>query len=221
MSNSTTSNELENNLEKTGLGHFLNHYSRQVTLMAVLALSLIVGVLTYNYQTQVVDVDKRNTTHQLREMVLTPMVKNEITADQAAQKLLTYKESSELGASALEIVFSVVEKLEEKENYDQAIAVVNKYLPLSKNDSDLQFFTQLKLATLYENTQKNEEALITLKELIKSGKKLIQDRIYFDLARVYNKVGDTKMAKEHYQFLIDKHPDSSWTKLAKIAIQKL
>ncbi len=73
----------------------------------------------------------------------------------------------------------------------------------SSSNSYKAFFVRIRLAALYEDMGKYNEAYEVLQNLLKSPVKLMESKVYLDLGRIHLKRGETKKAKTTFQYVID------------------
>jgi len=87
-----------------------------------------------------------------------------------------------------------------------------------------QYLTHLyayQLVVAYENSGDLAQAEAVLNELLKSGKKFMQDKLYFDLGRISVALNKKEQATKNYQFILDQFPKSQYREYAEIMLQDL
>lgn len=90
-----------------------------------------------------------------------------------------------------------------------------------KINPNIHYFLAMNLAVIYEDQGKIKEAIAQLEGLLSSKMKLGEARVYFDLARLYQREGNKEKARANYQYIVDNFSRDSLVRLAKIYLQNL
>ncbi len=85
----------------------------------------------------------------------------------------------------------------------------------------VKFFTGLREMALLEDQGQNEAAIKVGESLLSSKVKLLEDKIYLDLGRLYQKVGNREMAISSFKYLKEKIGQAEFKKLADIYLGEL
>tara|TARA_B100000683_G_scaffold203640_1_gene197094 strand:+ start:610 stop:1302 length:693 start_codon:yes stop_codon:yes gene_type:complete len=94
----------------------------------------------------------------------------------------------------------VMEKGDLKESLELLQLGESQY---SSSNAYKAFFVRIRLAALYEDMGKFNEAYEVLQNLLKSPVKLLESKVYLDLGRVHLKMGEKEKAKTTFQYVID------------------
>lgn len=84
-----------------------------------------------------------------------------------------------------------------------------------------RFFVGLRLASVYEDLGKTEEAIGILEGINSDGLKLLEEKTYLDLGRLYLKKGDRAKAVKSFEYVANHLAQEDFKKLAKLYLEKL
>lgn len=119
------------------------------------------------------------------------------------------------------VVIKVSDALIKANKKEQALDVLKSGLDISRNDY-ARFFINTRLAVVYEDLGKNQEAIEVLTTLTKSDVKVFEGKFYLDMGRIYLKTGDNAKAKASFQYVVDKANDEAeFVKIAKLHLATL
>lgn len=107
------------------------------------------------------------------------------------------------GAFALEVSQTLVNKGEDQANLDLLNVIGSS---ISSYPNAIGFFLRYSKVNSLEDTGKFQEAITELEGL--AGQELLLDKVYFDLGRLYKKVGNGEKSRASFQWVIENHPDS-------------
>lgn len=100
-----------------------------------------------------------------------------------------------------------------------------EFLTIAKsisNNDYAQYFINTRLAVIFEDLGKNQEAVDVLTKLSSSDVKVFEGKVYLDLGRVYLKLGNKEKAKASFQYVVDKaKDDAEFVKIAKLQLANL
>lgn len=98
-----------------------------------------------------------------------------------------------------------------KGNYTEAMALLEK-IKISNNFQ--KYLTLSRLALCYEMTNKTDEALKALNDIVATGLKVNEGKIYIDLGRLYLQKNDKDMAKKSFDYVKTINTESVFKSLA-------
>lgn len=134
---------------------------------------------------------------------------------------LAKKHSGIEGVAALGLELS--DLLLEEQRGEESFQVIKTLLEQKPSKSSLTYFMlTIRHAVLLENLDRLPEATVALESLLNFPLKIMQDKLYFDLARLYLLQGNSEKARANFQYVLDKtESKGDFKKLAKIELQKL
>ncbi|EQC48984.1 tetratricopeptide repeat protein [Bacteriovorax sp. BSW11_IV] len=77
-----------------------------------------------------------------------------------------------------------------------------------------KYFVNLRLAAIYEDLGQTDKAIISLEELL-NGPKLLEEKVYLDLGRLYLAKGDKDKARRNFEYVEKNMAQEEFKKLAK------
>jgi len=133
--------------------------------------------------------------------------------------LLTEMKGSKMGVP---LVLKGSENLLKNGHLMEAKAVLEKGHKLySKSNKFVRFLINSRLASIYEDKEKYQDAITLLEELIKKGETFMPGKVHLDLGRLYKIMGNKEKAKGNLQHVVDSINDKELVKLAKIYLAEL
>ena len=127
----------------------------------------------------------------------------------------SFKNHLSLGPFLLEVTDELLKQKKPKEVAD----LLAQYGRKLKAPPYIKILLGLQLAAAYEDLKQYPKAVSILNDLINI--KLLEDKIYFDLGRYYQLIGDTTKSQQSFDYVIKQHPNSNFAKLAKIYAHKI
>jgi predicted negative regulator of RcsB-dependent stress response len=119
------------------------------------------------------------------------------------------------------VVLKVSDALIAHEKLEDALKVLTTGKNISGNEY-AQFFINTRLAVVFEDLGKNQEAIDVLNKLSQSDLKVFEGKYYLDLGRVYLKMGNKEKAKASFQYVLDKaKEDIEFVKIAKLELANI
>ena len=83
-------------------------------------------------------------------------------------------------------------------------------------------FFRLRLATLYEETNRPEQAIETLLQLTDNeDTPLLLDKLYLDMGRIYLALGNKEKSRAGLDYVLEHSKESEWIRLAKLMKEEL
>lgn len=109
----------------------------------------------------------------------------------------------------------------EKNRLSQAEEVLKPVLLSSKKNPYTHYFLVQSMVVIYEDTGRVDDAIKLLEELVKSKVKFLEPKIYFDLGRLYQQLGNKDKAKLNYQYVVDNFTQDYFAKLARAYLKRI
>lgn len=217
---------LEQTLENTGLGHFVNTNKDSILIAMGIALAAIIGISIY--QNNLVKNEKmlQDKIYQFSETNVAPYIdvkegQTAISEDEVVKAFVEADSELLKNANFLPMLFDVTKKMEESKSAQKLIPVFEKVIANYKPNEYGFLFLSLKLAVIYENNNDFEKAIKTLEGLLSANHDLVKSKVYLDLGRLYKKSGSKDKAKANFQYIIDNAKDADYVKLAELYLLQL
>jgi predicted negative regulator of RcsB-dependent stress response len=105
-------------------------------------------------------------------------------------------------------------------NRKQAIEVL-KSSQASFKDSYQIYLISSRLATMLEDEGQVDEAITVLEGLSGTNLKVLEEKTYLDLGRLYLDKGNSEKAKASFQYVVDNGKENEFIKLAKLYLAEL
>ena len=138
-----------------------------------------------------------------------------IFLDEVSQIAASFKNHLALGPFLLEMADELLKQKKPKEVADLLVKYEQKFTPSPYIKTLLGF----QLAAAYEDLKQYPKAILILNGLINT--KLLEDKIYFDLGRYYQFIGETTKSRQSFDHVIKQHPHSNFSKLAEVYAHKI
>lgn len=215
-----TSSQTNEMLEQTELGHTIAKY--KVPFIAIIAL-IIVGIIGYGFYTT-----QKEKTEQAYAVAIYQFDKSTFgDLTEGKLKIAPYLDKFNLLSKDVSyfkglfpLLIKTVDHLISKKEYGTADTLLNEFKPHLDN-SAMTFLVNSRHAVILENSGKAKEAIDVLEGMIKSGQKMMESKVYFDLGRLYLTVNDKQKAKTNLQYAIDNTTDDNLKKLAQVYLGEI
>jgi tetratricopeptide (TPR) repeat protein len=215
---------LEQTLEKTDLGHFVNTNKNGIIIAGAIIMALIAGFSIYKHNADKTDQEALKAVYQFEKTNVTPFLEGknkDIKADDVIAKLEAAPMEIMKNANFLPAVFGVVNKLKESGDATKAIGLLEKIQKNYRPKEFAYFFVAVKLAVLYEDAGKADEAIATLESLVSANHEVMKSKVYLDLGRLYKKKGLTDKARANFDYIVKNDGNSDYGKLARLYLMQL
>jgi tetratricopeptide (TPR) repeat protein len=100
-------------------------------------------------------------------------------------------------------------------NYDEAITSYNQALDAFGDESEFKSLILNGLAYSYEGKKDYDQAVKYLEMIASDDHAVMKDQALFNLGRMYEKNGKTKLMKDAYSRIVSDYPDSMYYELAR------
>lgn len=104
---------------------------------------------------------------------------------------------------------------------DKMFEIVQESFEEFKKDPYLSLFLGSQLSALYEDQKKWGDAQKVLENIVKSNSKLLDAKIYYDLGRLSQAMGDKTKAQTHFKYVLDTYPKDQLATLAQYHLLNL
>ena len=212
--------EIDQVLNQTEVGEWI---AKNKTAVIGLVVLIIVGVFGWGGYQQVADKKAQkygDRIYKFQEGPYTQLIDKKLApAEFVTQfKALRAEVKDYMGLAPL--VIKSADHLVSQEAYKEAVAILEEGRTFLKTPI-LNNVLSLHLATAFENLNDYPKAIATLEELNTSSMKLMEDKIYLDLGRLYLASGNKEKAKTNLQYLVDNGKEAEFMKLAKLYLEDL
>ncbi len=202
-----------------------NFVSENKNLIIFLIIIILVSVLAWGgYSTYSSDKDLEigNQVYTFQQSALKDFREKKIPVEEFVQELT--KLSDEIGSfkGVVPLIIESTDLLIERENNKEALPTLEKiYTKFSGKNSYIKYFVGTRLAVVYENMNRNADAIKVLEEINNSSVKLLGPKVYIDLGRLYKKSGDREKAKVSFEYVVENFNEPEFSKIAKIYLTTL
>lgn len=218
---SQESQTLDQTLNKTDFGKILQDNKKPLLAGLIALIVLALGLNLYLKSQKKETQEDLASLYQFRSTQFEPFQKGELKFEEFKKSLDALRTDLIASPLAISLVSDIAVEFQKKDQNAAAIELLNKARG-NINPSDLGYaLLSLKLVTLYENTTAFDKATTVLQDLLKSGHKTVQDKIYFDLARNYFYLNNKDEAKKNFNYVIDNFGEGEFAKLSKLYLEKL
>jgi hypothetical protein len=208
---------LEQTLEKTDFGHWVNERKKSIMVIGAVILVTIISYSVVNHMNTSKKADLLNKIHEIKTVTFTPYIEGK----QDAATLLTNigKVQNEF-ISNIGLIPSFLEALNtmstKAELTAEHMAVASTWLSKMNKEADDYLFFGVRVAALYEDLLNVDASLALLTNLASRNSDLLKDQVYFNLGRLNITKGNIDSAKANFDIVISKYPSSDFASLAKI-----
>lgn len=216
---------LEQTLENTGLGHFVNTNKDSILIGVGILLAAIIGISVYQHNIEKNDQALLNQLYQFNSQNITAFLEQDkeskVTEDQVIEALTNAKLELVQSPNFLPTLFDVTRKLEDSGSAVKLIPVFEKVIAEYKPNEYGYLFLGLKLAVFYENNENLDKAISTLETLVSANHDIVKTKVYLDLGRLYKKTGQKDKAKSNFDYIVKNEKNAEYVKLAKLFLSQL
>jgi len=218
---------LEQTLEKTDLGHFVNTNKNAIMILGVVVLALIASFSIYKHKVDKTYQEALGAVHKFQSENVTPFLEKKELAQADIDKAISDLKNAPVevvkNPNFLAVLFDVTRKIEQ-EKTDVNASLIPVYEAVIKNYRPKEyayFFLSLKLSVLYEDAGKVDDAIKLLESIVSANHEILKSKIYLDLGRLYKQKGLADKARANFNFIITNDADSEYAKLAKLFVMQL
>ncbi|MBL6988318.1 MAG: tetratricopeptide repeat protein [Bacteriovoracaceae bacterium] len=152
-------------------------------------------------------------------------------ADYNAEKLQTpelmekiFSLSEEVGSfvGLIPLIVEVSDKLIKQGKLDSARKLLEMGRERFLNENAyVKRFLLMRLAVVYEDLDRPSDAISVLEQINASSVKILEERVYFDLGRLYLKQGNKDKASVSLQHVVDNFASNDLAKIAALYLKKI
>jgi predicted negative regulator of RcsB-dependent stress response len=203
MTQSTSSNPspLIEALNSTEVGSFIARHLGAFIALLVLIVVGIFGYGVFRYQQERKFEAHAQTLHQFETTELQAFINNEASVDEFMSKLRGIQEEVGSYVGLTSVVLQASDELSSRGQWEQSLEAL-KMVSEHKNSPYIHIFIAQREARAYEDLGKYREAIGVLEGLRSNSVKLLEDKLYLDLGRLYKRVGDNEKARLSFEYVL-------------------
>lgn len=218
---SDTSSPLVEALNATEVGSFI---AKHLTAFIALLVLLVVGILgygIYRYQQEQRFSAYSETLYRFQEAELAPFLASEASVDEFMAKLKGIREEVGGYVGLVPLVVQASDELLRREQWEQAIVAL-KMVSSHKSNPYIHYFLASREAQAYEDMGQYTEAIGVLEGLRANSIKLMEDKLYLDLGRLYMKTDNKEKARLSFEYVLNSTmAQDEFSKLARLYLAEL
>ncbi len=206
-------------LQDTALGSVISRHKVPLIILLVLIVAGVVGYGIYSTKMKERSLEVAGDLYAFEQKELAELQAGKISpaafADSfsaLAERLGAPDEMAALTITSADVLSAAGQPTEALKVLSYADKMSSPYV---------KFFTGLREMALLEDQGQNEAAIQVGERLLSSKVKLLEEKIYLDLGRLYQKVGNREMAINSFKYLKDKVSQAEFKKLAEIYLAEM
>ena len=212
---------IEKEMEKTDFGHLVNTNKKSILIGGALIIVMILGYSGFTAMQKSGVEKSQNQAFLTKKLVFTPYIESKIKADAFIVNLKSIQKDIVANHSLFPTLFLAVDKLTADGKGAEATEALALWAGKLSKSAPLYFYSMVKLAPMYEDLGNNKMAIETLENILGQNLDLMRDKLSLDLGRMYLSAGQKEKAKDKFNFVIGKYPNTEFSKLAKLYLGKL
>jgi predicted negative regulator of RcsB-dependent stress response len=161
-----------------------------------------------------------NKLHLLETEKLKSLKDGEIEAKTVLSEFNSIIKNSDVPEVSLSFALKLNDVLLEKKQFQLSAELLSSLDSVIKDGIARQVLLS-RLAISQEEVGELDKAVESLNGLLALKHKVLEDKTYLDLGRLYIKLGNKDKAKTSLDYVVDKSKDSELVKLAKYFLQKI
>lgn len=212
--------DIDQVLNQTEIGHWISKNKNLVIVLVVLLFAGIFGWGGYNQVKGDKEQALGDKIYQFQEGAYTQLIDKKMKPAEFLTQFKTIQtEVGDFIGFAPVLIKSAGHLVDQGAN-KEAVEVLEMGLKNLKTPI-LTNIISLHLASALEDLKDYPRAINVLEELNTSSLKLMEDKVYLDLGRLYLASGNVEKAKVNLQYLVDNGKEAEFTKLAKLYLEDL
>lgn len=206
-------------LQETALGAFISRFKIPLIILMVALVAGVIGYGIYTSQTRERNLYNAAEIYAFEQKQVAELKAGTLSAAAFSEAFSSLAERLDAPAEMAALTLSSADLLAASGNPAEALQVLTH---AQEMDSPyVQFFVGLREMALLEDQGQTEAAIKVGEGLLASQVKLLEEKIYLDLGRLYQKSGNTQMAIQSFEYLKDKVGQAEFKKLADIYLKEL
>lgn len=208
---------LEQTLNKTDFGHWVNEKRKSILIFGAVTLIAILAFSVFNHMKSSSEAEILDKTYEIKAKVFTPFMSEKADAQAFLNEINSMQNEHIAHVMLITPFLEVLNNLDKNSSLTaKHMEVVSKWLSKMDIKSDAYLFFAIRASALYENVGNSNEAISILTKLSLRNSPLLKDQVYFNLGRLSLAKGNTDSAVANFDIVISQYPESEFAKLAKI-----
>lgn len=212
--------EIDQVLSQTEMGEWI---AKNKTTVIVLLVVIIGGIFAWGGYSSMANKKAQEhaaTVYSFQESTYTQLIEKKIEPSQFVQKYLALETKVSGFEGLAPVLIKAAGHLKTQGATAEVIQILEPGIKSFKTPILLNIIS-LHLAAAYEDNKEPTKAIEVLENLNSSSLKLMEDKIYLDLGRLYLSTGNTEKAKVNLQYLVDNGTDAEFMKIARLYLEDM
>jgi predicted negative regulator of RcsB-dependent stress response len=206
-------------LKQTELGAFIAEHKVTVLGIIVLLIAGVIGFGVYQQFSNTRSTEFDDKLYAFEQGALKDFIENKINDEEMVKRFLETRAPMGNYIGAQPVTLGISDLLIEKGHKDRALPLVEGVF--QNGSAYLRDLAGFRLSALYEDLGKNDEAIKVLEAMAASSVKLMEEKVYLDLGRLYLARGDKEKASGQFQYVIDNSQEVEFTKIARLYLSEI
>lgn len=212
---------LEETLNKTDFGHVINENKKGIIITATLIVVAIIIYSVINELSKSQRMDQLNRTFSVEMSIFKPYESGKIKAGDFITSLKGLNNELVGDIALIPSLLSSANKLyTDKAISPEFVKIFENWASQTDKSSYAYVFVALRLSSLYENTGAFPKAVETLEGLKNTKYTAFQEKVQFDLGRMYLLTNQQDKAKASFDYVIEHFKDGEFAKLSNLYLAK-
>ena len=193
---------------------------KKLLILGALAAFVVIGWGIYDSRLEASKVEMANELHEFSNTKITDFKSGKIQGDDLVSQfegMLKESSAPEVGISA---GLEIYQSLHEKKEHELSARVLGAIESSVKDNVSLQLILP-RLAVTFEELGNYKKAADYLEKNLTLKNSALEDKTYFDLGRIYLKLGKKDKAKSSLDYVVEKSKDQELIKLAKLFLGRI
>lgn len=213
-------NEIDKVLSQTDMGAWI---AKNKTIVIVLLVVIIGGIFAwggYNSLANKKAQEHAATIYSFQESSYTELIEKKIKPTEFVQKYLALEAKVSGFEGLAPVLIKAAGHLKTQGATKEVIQILEPGIKSFRTPILLSVIS-LHLAAAYEDNKEFSKAIEVLENLNSSSLKLMEDKLYLDLGRLYLSAGNIDKAKVNLQYLVDNGKDAEFIKIARLYLEDI
>lgn len=206
----------------TSQSNFLSDNKNLIISLIIIILFSVLGWGVYTTYSSDKDLEIGNQVYTFQQTAFKDFSDKKIPSVEFVQELTKLTDLIGSFKGIVPLIIESADLLIERGNNKEALPTLEgAYTNFSGKNSYIKYFVGTRLAVVYENLDRNTDAIKVLEEINNSSVKLLGPKVYLDLGRLYKKSGDLDKAKVSFEYVVENFNEPEFSKIAKLYLTTL